>query len=83
MSSITSSDIPQLVRTLRLRLNLSQVKFAKRLGVAFQTVNSWENGHNKPSRMAMKLIREQIESLGEQGVDLLEKYFNSSVNREP
>ncbi len=80
MSSITSSDLPQLIRTLRLRLNLSQVKFAKRLGVAFQTVNSWENGHNKPSRMAMKLIREQIDSLGEEGGDLLEKYLHISPN---
>jgi DNA-binding transcriptional regulator YiaG len=75
MSSTISSKIPDLIRSLRERLELSQVKFAQRLGVSFQTVNGWENGHHQPSRIAMKLIKEEVESLGEQGEDLLKKYF--------
>ncbi len=65
-----------LVRHLRERLELSQVKFAQRLGVSFQTVNGWENGHHQPSRIAMKLIRKEVEAMGEKGEDLLNKYFN-------
>ena len=68
--------MPDLIRSLRERLELSQVKFAKQLGVSFQTVNGWENGHHQPSRIAMRLIREQLEAMGEQGKDLLKKYFN-------
>ncbi len=77
MSSTVSSKIPDLIRSLRDRLELSQVKLAKQLGVSFQTVNGWENGHHQPSRIAMKLIREQVEAMGEQGEDLLNKYFHS------
>lgn len=68
--------MPDLIRSLRERLELSQVKFAKQLGVSFQTVNGWENGHHQPSRIAMILIREQLEAMGEQGEDLLKKYFH-------
>lgn len=76
MPSILSSQMPELIRSLRERLELSQVKFAQRLGVSFQTVNGWENGHHKPSRIALKLIREEVKAMGEQGEDLLKKYFN-------
>jgi DNA-binding transcriptional regulator YiaG len=75
MSSAISSKIPDLIRSLRERLELSQVKFAQRLGVSFQTVNGWENGHHQPSRIALKLIRKEVEAMGEQGEDLLKKYF--------
>ncbi|MGB3534365.1 MAG: helix-turn-helix domain-containing protein [Microcoleaceae cyanobacterium] len=76
MSSTVSSKTSDLIRSLRERLDLSQVKFAKQLGVSFQTVNGWENGHHQPSRIAMKLIRGQIEALGDQGEDLLNEYFS-------
>lgn len=36
------------VLTIRLKLNLSQQALAKELGVAFVTVNRWENNHAEP-----------------------------------
>ncbi|MGL4503666.1 MAG: helix-turn-helix domain-containing protein [Planktothrix sp.] len=69
-------QIPELVRALRKRLNLSQEKFAARLKVSFQTVNRWERGHAKPSPMAMTLIELQLRQMGERGADLLEAYFS-------
>lgn len=75
MSLTKSSDISYLIRTLRQRLELSQVQFAKQLGVSFKTVNSWENRRNRPSQMAMILIQEKLKAMGENGIDLLEKYF--------
>ena len=73
--SVTTSEIPTLIRTLRHRLGLSQEKFGQKLGVVFQTVNNWENGRTKPTRMALMLIQRQLEQMGDEGIDLLEKYF--------
>ncbi len=72
---VSTSDIPILIRTLRQRLGLSQRKLGEKLGVVFQTVNNWENGRTKPTRMAMMLIKQELEQMGEQGTDLLDEYF--------
>lgn len=69
--------LSNLILELRNRLGLSQEKLAAKLGVSFNTVNRWENGHSKPSPMAMKLIEQQLQQLGERGTDLLEQYFSS------
>jgi putative transcriptional regulator len=55
----SQTDIAEVVRGLRLRLGLTQEKFAARLGVTFPTINRWENGRTKPSPLALK----QIEAL--------------------
>lgn len=63
------------VRELRQRLELSQEKFAVRLGVAYLTVNRWENGHTQPSPMARKLLESMTHDLGDRGADLVKRYF--------
>jgi len=68
-------DIPRLVRELRRRTGLSQVKFAAKLGVSFPTINRWENGHARPSSLAMLRIEELVRSMGNNGDDLLKQYF--------
>jgi DNA-binding transcriptional regulator YiaG len=45
------------IRALRNRLGLTQEEFAHRLGVTFSTVNRWENGHAKPSKLALRALR--------------------------
>ncbi len=77
MPVATTIEIPTLIRTLRQRLGLSQRQFGEQLGVVFQTVNNWENGRTHPTRMALMLIRRQLEEMGEEGTDLLEQYFDS------
>ncbi|MCH5142926.1 MAG: helix-turn-helix transcriptional regulator [Clostridiales bacterium] len=37
------------IKIVRQKLMLSQADFAKELGVAFSTVNEWENGIRKPN----------------------------------
>lgn len=37
------------VKFVRQKLMLSQADFAKKLGVAFSTVNGWENGIRHPN----------------------------------
>ena len=41
-------DVPTFVRHLRKRMGLTQEQFAQEVGVAFSTVNQWENGHRRP-----------------------------------
>lgn len=44
------------IRELRKRLGLTQEEFAHAVAVTFSTVNRWENGHAKPSKLARKAI---------------------------
>jgi putative transcriptional regulator len=76
MPTINSSDFTHLVRETRQRLKLSQVKFAAALGVSFQSVNRWENGHTKPLPVALKQIEHLLRQMGDGGKDLLVKYFS-------
>jgi DNA-binding transcriptional regulator YiaG len=64
------------VRETRQCLELSQAKFAERLGVSFQSVNRWENGRTKPLPIALKQIEHLLHQMGDSGKDLLVKYFS-------
>jgi len=50
--TIDEQDIPALVKEVRRQLALSQEDLARKLGVSFATVNRWENGKSKPSKLA-------------------------------
>jgi putative transcriptional regulator len=45
-------DYPSLVKEVRLQLAISQEDLARELGVSYATVNRWENGQAKPSKLA-------------------------------
>ncbi|MBI4574612.1 MAG: helix-turn-helix domain-containing protein, partial [candidate division NC10 bacterium] len=51
-------DIRNRIRGLRGQLGLTQVQLAERLGVTFATVNRWENGASRPSRLALLRLAE-------------------------
>ncbi|MDX2213687.1 MAG: helix-turn-helix transcriptional regulator [Oculatellaceae cyanobacterium bins.114] len=76
MPVIDQLQLANLVRETRQRLNLSQEKFAAKLGVSFQSVNRWENGRTKPLPIALKQIEHLLYQMGESGQDLLVKYFS-------
>jgi DNA-binding transcriptional regulator YiaG len=71
----------ELVRELRERYNLSQESFARKMKVAFATVNRWENGHSTPRSIAIKSLKRLTKDLGEQGEDLLEKHFPNAYQK--
>ncbi|OUL35265.1 helix-turn-helix domain-containing protein [Nostoc sp. 106C] len=75
MPAIEQSEIAYLVREMRQRLELSQAKFATKLGVSFGSVNCWENGRTKPLPIALKQIEYLLHQMGEPGKALLAKYF--------
>jgi DNA-binding transcriptional regulator YiaG len=75
MPAIEQTELAELVRQTRAALELSQVKFAAKLGVSFQSVNRWENGRTKPLPLALKQIEALLHQMGDRGKDLLAKYF--------
>ena len=68
-------EVGKLIRSLRHELELTQQQLSVELGTVTSTVNRWENGHSQPSPMALKLIGEKLEELGERGEELLSEYF--------
>ncbi len=77
MAVVEQAEIAALIRETRQLLRLSQVEFASKLGVSFQSVNRWENGRNRPIPLALKQIETLLHQMGEQGEDLLAKYFKN------
>jgi DNA-binding transcriptional regulator YiaG len=50
--AIDDQSLPELVKEIRRQLSLSQEDLARELGISFATVNRWENGLVKPSKLA-------------------------------
>jgi DNA-binding transcriptional regulator YiaG len=46
------------IKEIRKKLGLSQEALAHVLGVSFQTINRWESGAFKPSRLALEKIKQ-------------------------
>ena len=46
------------IKEIRERLNLTQEALAHLLGVSFQTINRWERGLFKPSKLALDKIKQ-------------------------
>jgi len=65
--TIKQPKIGQLIREIRLARGLTQEQFAASLGVAYPTVNRWENGHVQPSPLARQKIEELQWRLGKNG----------------
>ncbi len=68
-------DLAQLVQELRKRTGLTQERFAARLGVTCPTINRWENGHVKPSPLALRQLEALARELGPEVQDLVLEYF--------
>jgi len=49
---------PAKIKALRQRLGDTQEQFAQRLGIAFTTVNKWENNKSKPSKLGQRALDE-------------------------
>ena len=50
--AIDDQNLPKLTKEVRRQLALSQEDLARELGISFATVNRWENGKVKPSKLA-------------------------------
>ena len=52
----------QSEQTKREQIGISQRELARELGIAFSTVNRWENGLFEPTFMARKILKTYCES---------------------
>ncbi len=62
-----TADYPSLIKEVRRQLGLSQEDLARNLGVSLATVNRWENGISKPSKLATAQFEVFCEKMTEQG----------------
>ena len=62
----SADPIALRLKALRSRLGLTQMRLAELMGVSFATVNRWENGQSKPSRLALEKVA-RAERLGLDG----------------
>ena len=51
-------NIAEELKKLRQQQGGSQEDLARKIGVSFATVNRWENGKTKPSRLAQEKIKQ-------------------------
>jgi len=56
-------DYPQLIKDFRQQLELTQQALAERLGASYATINRWENGQSKPTRLYWDQLRELATSV--------------------
>lgn len=76
-------EIPGILKQLRTKLNLSQEDLASKLGVAFSTLNRWENGHVMPRGKAKESILELMSQVGfDQAEDLQDAPKRRRASRE-
>ena len=54
-------DFSSAIKTLRVKCLMSQTEFAEKIGVAFSTVNRWENNKAVPNFQTMKKIMDFCE----------------------
>jgi type I restriction enzyme M protein len=62
-------EIPGILKQLRNKLDLSQEDLAAKLGVAFSTLNRWENGRSMPRGKAKEAISELMSQVGFEQTD--------------
>lgn len=53
-----TEDMSQYIRHIRQQLGMTQEEFAHALGITVGTVNRWENGRFRPSKLAKATILE-------------------------
>ena len=71
-------DFASAIKELRKNCLMSQSEFAEALGVAFSTVNRWENGKSMPNFKAMKEIDEFCRK---QNLDFDIRKLTSCINK--
>jgi len=68
-----NENFPETLKDVRQQLELSQEELAHALGVSFATVNRWENGKTKPSKLAINQFRSFCDQNIEKGLLILKE----------
>jgi putative transcriptional regulator len=62
-----SRNFSAQMKEIRRQLALSQEDLARELGVSYATVNRWENGQSKPSKLAKAQLESFCKKMTSQG----------------
>ena len=71
-------DLSSAIKKIRQRSFMTQEQFAAEMGVAFSTVNRWENGKTIPNMTAMKQLKDYCEQKNIPFDDLEEAWLGQS-----
>jgi DNA-binding transcriptional regulator YiaG len=69
-------ELCEILKSIRVELNITQTDLAEAVHVSFSTVNRWENKKVIPNRMARALILDFCEKKGVNR-DLIDMLINS------
>lgn len=64
-------EVSKLTHELRQPTNLPQAQLAKRLSVAYATINRWEDQYTHPSPLTLKQLCVLVESLNQSSSGVL------------
>ena len=70
----------KLIKNIREYLNISQVDFAEALGVAFATINRWENGRAIPTKLAQAKLYEYCKEKDVPVYDMILQKISTATN---
>ena len=59
-----NKDVPDLIKKLRDKLDLTQEQFAQKVGVTFSTINNWEKGTRSPHPFLFQRLLEMAKKSG-------------------
>ena len=62
-----NSDYLAMVKEVHRQLALSQEDLARELGVSYATVNRWENGQARPSKLAKTQLNASLGRMSKDG----------------
>ncbi len=65
--TVDYAKLPKLLKEARRQLSLSQEDLARKLGISFATVNRWENGRVRPSKLARVQLKAFYEDMIDRG----------------
>lgn len=74
----------ELIKKIRLYLDMNQTEFAEKLNVTFATVNRWENGRTVPNKLAQSTLYDLCKEYNVPVYDMvIEKINNASRDIVP
>jgi DNA-binding transcriptional regulator YiaG len=70
-------DFPSVVKYVRKKLNMSQEDLARAINVSYASINRWENGKNRPNKLALSVF---VAFCKQQGIDIDELSGNGGAS---
>ena len=75
-------NFPEEIKKLRECALLTQMEFSEIVGVAFSTVNRWENGKMNPNVSAMKRLKAYCDALNIEFGNVEKAWLDRSLEDE-